>query len=264
MIVMPFTLNRQLPPAAGSMAVLAIAVVFGAMSELFLADILVYPMQWIDTVIYELEMMLASLMYLVGFYDEVPWPYPQSYAGGLGVGVFGAILYIALEVLYVIGVVFFLARQARQSSVSTQYKTPKKLISLFLVLSLLHTFSFFYLGMFVTGVASSYGMVFSMILDADSFQNFILLAMPWKLALFVPFQLALLAGLWADQSWFKRAFMAYLVLDLLYYTVFTFVTPQGYSITAGFIVSLLALLVFLPYLLKKKMYRIETEGADAA
>lgn len=249
MIAMHLTLTRQMPPAAGMMGLLGLAVVFGAVSQIYLADILVYPMQWFDSIVYELEVMLASVLHLVGFYSEVPWPTPQRIARALDVGVFGGLLYVALEVFYVIAFVFIATRQARQSTVGGD-KTPRKLLSLYLVLSLIYTFSFFYLGMFVTGIASTYEMAFSMIFDADSIQNVILLGLPWKLALFVPFQLALLVGLWTNRSWFKRAFFVYLLADIIYYAAVT-LSALSYGIYAGLIVSLLALLIFLPYLRKK-------------
>lgn len=250
MIAMHLTLTRQMPPAAGMMGLLGLAVVVGALSQIYLADILVYPMEWFDSIVYELEVMLASVLHLVGFYSELPWPTPQRIARALDVGVFGALLYVALEVFYVIAFVFMAARQAHQNTVTSGHKAPKKLLSIYLVLSLIYTFSFFYLGMFVTGIASTYEMAFSMILNADSMQNAILLGLPWKLALFVPFQLALLAGLWTNQSWFKRAFFVYLLADVIYYTAFT-LSALSYGIYVGLIVSLLALLIFLPYLRKK-------------
>jgi len=117
-------------------------------------------------------------------------------------------------------------------------------------MGLIYTFSFFYLGMFIAGIASTYEMAFSMILNADSIQKVILYGLPWKLVLFVPLQLALLVGLWTKQSWFKRAFLAYLLLDVLYYAAFT-LSALSYGIYVGLIVSLLALLLFLPYFLRK-------------
>jgi len=250
MIAMHLTLTRQMPPAAGMMALLAIAVVFGAVSEIYLADILAYPMTWFDAVVYELQVMLASVLHLVGYYSELPWPTPQRFARAIDVGVFGGLLYVALEVFYVIAFVVAVTRQATQSA-GNEHKAPKKLISLYLVLGLLYTFSFFYLSMFISGAASSYEMAFTMVFDAESLQNVILLGLPWKLAIFAPFQLALLIGLWTGQAWFKRAFLTYLLLDVLYYLVFTLITFQGYGIDVGLIISLLALLIFLPYLRKK-------------
>ncbi|MGM0429548.1 MAG: hypothetical protein ACQEQ2_04535 [Pseudomonadota bacterium] len=250
MIAMHLTLTRQMPPAAGMMGLLGLAVVFGAVSQIYLADILAYPMEWFDSIVYELEIMLASVLHLVGFYSELPWPTPSRIARALDVGLFGALLYIASEVLYVIAVVVIATRQATQSGSMPSAKVPKKLISLYLILSLIYTFSFFYLGLFITGIASTYEMAFSMILDADSIQNLILYVLPWKLVLFVPFQLALLIGLWTKQSWFKHAFLAYLLADIIYYAAFT-LSALSYGIYVGLIVSLLALLLFLPYFLRK-------------
>jgi hypothetical protein len=250
MIAMHFTFTRQMPPAAGMMGLLGLAVAVGAVSQLYLADILAYPMEWFDSIVYELEIMLASVLHLVGVYSEFPWPAPPRIAQSIDEGVFGALLYIASEVLYVIAVVVIATRQATQSGTAANTKVPKKLISLYLVLSLIYTFSFFYLGMFIAGIASSYEMAFSMILNADGLQRAILLGLPWKLVLFVPFQLALLVGLWTKQSWFKRAFLAYLLLDVLYYAAFT-MSALSYGIYVGLIVSLLALLLFLPYFIRK-------------
>lgn len=250
MIAMHLTLTRQMPPAAGMMALLGLAVVLGAVSQIYLADILVYPMEWFDSIVYELEIMLASVLHLIGFYSELPWPTPQRIAQAIDVGVFGALLYVALEVLYVIAVVVVATRQASQSGTMSSSKVPKKLISLYLILGLIYTFSFFYLGMFTMGMATTYEMAFSMILSADSIQSAILRGLPWKLVLFVPFQLALLVGLWKNQSWFKRAFLGYLLADIIYYTAFT-LSALSYGIYVGLVVSLLAFLLFLPYLLRK-------------
>lgn len=250
MIAMHFTLTRQMPPAAGMMALLGLAVVVGAVSQIYLANILTYPMEWFDSIAYELEVMLASVLHLVGFYSELPWPSPLRIARSIDVGVFGGLLYIASEVLYVIAVVVVATRQATQSGSAPSARVPKKLISFYLVMGLIYTFSFFYLGMFIAGIASTYEMAFSMILNADSIQKVILYGLPWKLVLFVPLQLALLVGLWTKQSWFKRAFLAYLLLDVLYYAAFT-LSALSYGIYVGLIVSLLALLLFLPYFLRK-------------
>ncbi|HAS14609.1 MAG TPA: hypothetical protein DCS01_04860 [Idiomarina abyssalis] len=250
MIAMHFTLTRQMPPAAGMMALLGLAVVVGAVSQIYLANILTYPMEWFDAIAYELEVMLASVLHLVGFYSELPWPTPSRIARSIDVGVFGGLLYIASEVLYVIAVAVVATRQATQSGSAPSAKVPKKLISFYLVMGLIYTFSFFYLGVFIAGIASTYEMAFSMILNADSIQKMILYGLPWKLVLFVPLQLALLVGLWTKQSWFKRAFLAYLLLDVLYYAAFT-LSALSYGIYVGLIVSLLALLLFLPYFLRK-------------
>ncbi|RUO69394.1 hypothetical protein [Idiomarina ramblicola] len=250
MIAMHFTLTRQMPPAAGMMALLGLAVVVGAVSQIYLANILTYPMEWFDAIAYELEVMLASVLHLVGVYSELPWPTPSRIARSIDAGVFGGLLYIASEVLYVIAVVVVATRQATQSGSTPSANVPKKLISVYLVMGLIYTFSFFYLGLFIKGIASSYEMAFSMILDADSIQKLILYGLPWKLVLFVPLQLALLVGLWTKQSWFKRAFLAYLLLDIFYYAAFT-LSALSYGIYVGLIVSLLALLLFLPYFLRK-------------
>ena len=42
MIAMHFTLTRQMPPAAGMMALLGLAAVVGAVSQIYLANILTY------------------------------------------------------------------------------------------------------------------------------------------------------------------------------------------------------------------------------
>lgn len=250
MIAMHLTLTRQMPPAVGMMALLALAVVVGALSQIYLAEILIYPMEWFDAVVYELEVMLVSVLHLVGYYSELPWPRPQDIARDLDVGVFGALLYIALEVFYVIAFVVMATRQATQNT-EVKSQAPKKLISLYLLLGLLYTFSFFYLSMFISGNARSYEMAFTMVFDAESLQNVILLGLPWKLALFAPLQLALLVGLWTNRNWFKRAFLAYLLLDVLYYLVFTLSSFHRYGVDVGLIISLLALLIFSPYFRKK-------------
>lgn len=254
MMVMHMTFTRQIPPAVGMLALMAAALLIGVMSSLYIADYLKYPMQWLDMLIYDVEVMVTSLLFLVGMHAGESFPQPNVLSRGVGVGIFAAGLYVALEVFYVIALVFVTTRNAVKSSAGTtqpEHQTPKKLISTYLVLNLLYTLSFLYFGMFIMGFATTYDMAFSAILNADSIQKMVLCSLPWKLVFFVPIQLLLIVALWKNQRWFKTAFFVYLLLDFSYYMALTLIPERGYGLNAGFVVCTLALLLFLPYFRKK-------------
>ena len=254
MIAMHMTFSRQLHPALGMFAIMGAALTLGALAEIYLADYLIYPLQWADTLIYQIEVMITSLLFLLGLLPaNETFPAPGTLSRDVNIGVFAGALYIALEVFYVIAVLVVATRQAVNSQSGArrpEYRAPKKLLSAYLTLNLLYTLSFLYLGMFIIGFASSYDMAFSFILRADGVGQVVLASLPWKLALFVPVQVLLLVALWKELSWFKTAFVAYLLVDVAYFTTLTFVPERAHSLSAGFIVSTLALLFFLPYLRK--------------
>lgn len=254
MIAMHMTFTRQLPPVFGMFALLGAAVAIGALSSVYLADYLIYPLQWMDSLIYQLEVMLTSLLFLFGLLPaSETFPVPGTLSRDINTGVFAGALYIALEVFYVIAVLVVATRQAVNSqsgALRAQSRPPKKLLSAYFILNLLYTLSFLYLGMFIIGFATSYDMAFSVIMKADGVGQVVLATLPWKLALFVPVQLLLLVALWKNLSWFKSALFAYLLFDAIYFITLTFVPERGDSFSAGFIVSTLALLFFLPYLRK--------------
>ena len=254
MFIMHMTFTRQIPPAAGMLALMAAAITIAAMSSLYLADYLIYPMQWLDMLIYEIEIMITSLSHLVGLHNGESFPRPFVLSRAVGVGIFAAALYIALEVFYVIALVFTATRQAVTSPAGATQpgnQAPKKLISAYMVLNMLYTLSFLYFGMFLMGFATNYSMAFSAILKADSIQQIVLASWPWRVVLFVAIQLLLLAALWKNLRWFKTAFLLYLLLDFSYYMALTLIPERGYGSNAGFVVGALALLLFLPYFRKK-------------
>ncbi len=237
------------------MALMAAAVTIGALSQIYLADYLIYPMRWIDMVVYDIGVMITSLMYLVGLNSGDVFPARQMLTGQVGVGLFGAGLYIASEIFYVISILVFATRQAVRDSAGSpesKYHKPKKLIISYMLINVLYTVSFFYYGMFSIGLFMDYGMAFSAIMDADSLEKFIVFSWPWKLLFFVPFQLVILGALWKDKVWVKTALSVYLLLDFFYYMALTLIPEQGYRLISGLIISTMALLIFLPYLRRKQ------------
>lgn len=254
MVAMHMTFTRQLHPALGMFAIMGAAVTIGALADVYFAEYLIYPLQWIDTLVYQIKVMVTSLLFLLGLLPaEQTFPVRSMLSKEVSVGVFAGALYIALEVFYVIAVLVVATRQAvssRSGATRPEYRSPKKLLSAYLILNLLYTLSFLYLGMFTIGFASSYEMAFSVILRVDGMGQVLIASLPWKLAVFVPVQLLLLVALWKPLSWFKPAFVAYLLFDVIYFTALTFIPERGHSLSAGFIVSTLALLLFLPYLRK--------------
>jgi hypothetical protein len=249
MIAMHTTLTGRLPPAGGMMALLGLAVTIGAFSSIYFADWFIYPMQWVSDFLHNAELMLISLLHLAGLSDNLSATY-YSFARKDNVGVFAGGLYIATEVFYLVAVVVLATRAATQShETATQPSAPKKTISAYLLLNLAYTVAFFYWIMFDIQFAHSYqdALLGPLSDRTDSLASAFIGTWGWKLMLFVPLQLALIVAVWRGSSWFKRVFAGYLLFDVVYYAVLSYLATGSHS---GLFVSTLALLMFIPYLRK--------------
>lgn len=247
MIAMHYTLSGRLPPAAGMMALLGLAVAIGVVASMHLTEWLIYPMQWVVDFLRNAELTIYSLLHLAGLSDDISTTY-VSFAHRDNVGVFAGGLYIATEVLYLVAVVVLATKAATQThSGSNQYAAPKKAITLYLLLNLAYTVAFFYWIMFDIQYARSYeeALLGPFSERGTSAAMTFIGSWSWKLILFVPLQVALILGVWRDSPWVKNAFAGYLLFDVAYYAVLTYLTNSSHS---GLFVSVLALLLFTPYL----------------
>lgn len=249
MIAMHTTLTGRLPPAAGMMALLGLAVTIGATASIYLTDWFIHPLRWVSDFLHNFELMFRSLIHLAGYSEDITVGH-YSFARRDNVGVFAGLLYIATEVFYLIAVMVLATKAATQSSANNvENAAPKKTVTLYLLLNLAYTIAFFYWIMFDIQFAYNYqdALLGPLSERTTTIATAFIGTWSWKLILFVPFQIALIIGAWSNCSWFKKAFAGYLLFDVAYYAVLTFLTTSSHS---GLFVSVLALLLFTPYLRK--------------
>ena len=248
MIAMHMTLSGRLIPPLGMFALLGLAVAIGAGASIYAADWLVYPMQWTAEFLYTVELMFSSLLHLAGLTDDISGTY-YSFAREENAGIFAGSLYIATEILYLVAVVVLATRAAVETQAKSAKSTaPKKSVSLYLLLNMAYTVAFFYWIMFDLQYARNYqeALLGPLREQANSLSSIFIATWSWKLILFIPLQLALIIGVWRNSPWFKTLFASYLLFDVAYYGLLTGVTTSSHS---GLFVSIVALLLFTPYLL---------------
>lgn len=247
MIAMHYTLTGRLPAPLGMMALLGLAVAVGVTASLYLTEWFIYPMQWVTDFLRNAEWVLNSVLHAAGLADTVSANY-YDFARRDNVGVFSAGLYIATEVLYLVAVLVVATKAATQASLKAT--PPKKTVTLYLLVNLAYTFAFFYWVMFSLGYAQHYeqALLGPFRDDATTLADMFIGSWSWKLMAFVPLQLALMIGIWKDSRWFKPWFTAYLLFDVAFYALLTWLTTSSHS---GLFVSAIALLVFTPYLHRK-------------
>ncbi|WP_370259938.1 hypothetical protein [Idiomarina sp.] len=251
MIAMHMTLSGRLVPVLGMFALLGMAVAVGVGATLYAADWVVYLMHWVSDFLYNAELMFSSLLHAVGLTDDISSTY-YSFAREKNAGVFAGGLYIATEVLYLVAVVVVATRAAVETQTKSVKSTaPKKSVSLYLLLNIAYTVAFFYWIMFDLQYARNYqeALLGPLREQANSLSSIFIATWSWKLVLFIPLQLALIIGVWRNSPWFKTLFASYLLFDVAYYGLLTGLTTSSHS---GLFVSIVALLLFTPYLLTAK------------